>query len=496
MFTHPRKRRRRSRPRSSEPTPPPTLQTASPGGPTPDLEAESEAEIATEHESYQLGIRNRLLWSGGTAIVVTLGAFLLHFLLEIGQVDDASKVRIVLAPVPSDVAIGAFGVLATLAVALQVAVRAPRNSGTPAPRDLARKHFLSALAGGIGPASMTLGLYLSLQYLDFPGSIDIVRNFGPILLALLIALIAADAEMANRSSSRQAILQEAARGRRIEQLEAGLATFSDRGRAPSRSRRFWQGVLLIGVPLAVVSALSVFGSEPSPFLTVTMIIAELVICLFIYTFLVKTTQYLAIREWITWAVMLTVSVVLAIYAILIYLVQGLVLAGESGGWAPVARALLTLTIEVAVPIALGLRSLAKRPASKPRGLLRHLVVSRIETHLDRARAAARPTEPETKAPWNILAILSAALTVVPPFGLVFAVLARQQIRAADEAQSGGPSEQTGAGRRGVGQRASGRPASGQRGLALATTMLWINGIGLLLALAGLMVIGMVNPDLF
>ncbi len=466
-----------------------------------DPDPDSETEIAREYESYQIGIRNRLLRGGGAAIVANLVLVLFHFLLEFGQTDDATKVSIVLAPVPSDVAIGTFGVLATLAVALQVAVRAPRNSGTRLPRDLARKRFLSKLAGGLGPASMTFGFYILLQYLDFPSSIDVVRNFGPVLLALLIALIAADAEMANRSPSRQTILQEAARDRRIAQLETGLATVSDQGRAPSRRRRIGQGTLLIGLPLAAASALSLLGSELSPFLTVTMVLIELAICLSIYTFLAKTMQYLAIREWITWAVMTMMAVVLTLYAILIYLAQGLAEAGETGGWAPVARGLLTLTIEVAVPLALGLRSLAKRPASKPRGLLRQLVVRRIETHLERARAAARPSEPEAKAPWNILAILSAALTVVPPFGLVFAVLARSQLRAAQDAQPGGPSAPQDAGQHGSGQRASdqpapGQPAPAQRGLTLATAMLWANAIGLLLVLAGLGVIGAVNPDIF
>lgn len=501
MYAHPRKRKRRGRARAPEAAPEPLPQISTPDTANPDLEAEDEGEIATEYESYQIGIRNRLLWSGGAAIIANLGLFLLHFLLEFGQTDDASKVSIVLAPVPSSVAIGVFGVLATLVVALQVAVRAPRSSGTPRPRDLARKHFLAELAGGLGPASMAFGLYISLQYLDAPRNLDIVRNFGPILLALLIALVAADAEIANRSSPRRMILQEAARDRRITQLETGLATVSDQGRAPSRRRRIGQGTLLIGLPLAVVSVLGVLRAEPSPFISVSLLLIELLICLSIYTFLAKTTQYLAIREWITWAVTTTVAVVFTVYAILIYLVQGLAEAGETGGWAPVARGLLTLAIEVSVPIALGLRSLAKRPASKPRGLLRHLVVRRIETHLERARAAARPSEPEAKAPWNILAILSAALTVVPPFGLVFAVLARSQIRAAQDARPGGPSAPQDAGQHGSGQRASdqpapGQPAPAQRGFTLATAMLWANAIGLLLVLAGLGVIGAVNPDIF
>ena len=122
-------------------------------------------------------------------------------------------------------ALAAFGILATVVVALQVTVRAPLHSlGASLPSEIARQQafeFVAALcgAGAVAVAIATLNTVGWASYGDIP------RFWGTIAAGLLIAALAADAAFARDSGVAENV--ETARKRRLREQRITALVYVD-----------------------------------------------------------------------------------------------------------------------------------------------------------------------------------------------------------------------------------------------------------------------------
>ncbi|UCR87930.1 hypothetical protein [Mycetocola spongiae] len=145
-------------------------------------------------------------------------------------------------------ALGGLAILATIIVALQIAVRTSDASEEKPERLIARQRILEALAEICGMAAITIGLCAVLAQDFSAGLIDLPRQFGPLAGGLLLAVLAADASCATENKL-DPIVRTAQNRLAVYRLERLLRGYES-------LRRPWVGLrtlqflfIFIGVPL-------------------------------------------------------------------------------------------------------------------------------------------------------------------------------------------------------------------------------------------------------
>lgn len=190
-------------------------------------------------------------------------------------VGSLGLIRLTLLPVPVSWNLGisggaglsALGALATIVVALQVAVRNTSPMAPPATelaRSVARQRGLEAFARFCGVAAIAVAVSVVLGYWPrFGESVNVPAIVGASAGALLIAGLAADASIVT-GDRWDGSVSNASRSALIEQYSMGLARLD----ATSAPQRLGVGVLgsigfILAVPVVVALTVMLAGGSPA-----------------------------------------------------------------------------------------------------------------------------------------------------------------------------------------------------------------------------------------
>ena len=348
----------------------------------------------------------------------------------ISGVEAQNKMHFVFTPVPADISIAGFTLLTTIAIALQVAARSPILGFENLPHEIARRQFLGAFANSLIPAAAALGFYITAQYWSGPHTFDPVRLFGPSLLALLVALAAADAGLAASPEFGTHDLRAAWKRKRVQALKRAEDALTGSGRWPSKQGRINEACAMVVIPLSAVHTFLAFDASLTLLRYIGAVAISVIAVCLIYAFIYLTLRLAALRSWFEFSLMLALAALLTA-SVILGSIQFAV-AQESMG-APESVLPWTLLLLMAVagpPTGLGLWA-ARFSPNRTAGLLRYHAARRVRQK--RFRLLNEPEDKQTqqgeanRTSFHPFVIIGMCLSVVPPFGAVFCAIALQEI---------------------------------------------------------------------
>lgn len=401
------------------------------------------SEVDAEYAEYRSRIRDAMVLFG---VVGGVGAAFLYLLAWMSNVSAAREASgpgapttpsIVLAPLPPSMTVAGFGLLAAVAVALQLAVRTPSEAETRAATVLARRRFLCGIARVVILGSFSLAAYAAIPALaGAPSVLDIARIFGPLALGGLVAFVAADAGVASDPDFAPAELGRVWRARVARRTLVGLRMIGDQASVISRRSIAWQGGALIVAPVLTGLVSSASAPEMNPRQRLILVVIALVVAGVIYGLTVGVYVNAVAHEWFTVALFVIMAVASGLILWLTLGIWMLQRAAEEGSTALAP----TLTVEawaltyIAVPAALAAWSVSPSRAGQPRAL--GLVVRAVL--LRRLTRRHHGLNPSTAPPFNRLALAAPWLSVFLPFGMILGVIAKHQIRRANNSPTMAP----------------------------------------------------------
>lgn len=401
------------------------------------------SEVDAEYAEYRSRIRSTMVFFG---LVGGLGCAFLYLLAWISSVSSARELsgpgtpttpQIVLEPLPAAMTVAGFGLLAAVAVALQLAVRTPSEAETRAATVLARRRFLCGIARIVVLGSFSLAAYAAIPALSSaPSALDIARIFGPLALGALVAFVAADAGVASDPDFAPAELGRVWRARVARRTLVGLRMIGDGASGMSRRAIAWQVVALIVTPVLAGLISSASAPEMTPRQRVILVVIALVVAGVIYGITVSIYVNAVSREWFAVAAFVLLA---AASGLVLWLTLGIWMLQRSAEEESTALA-PTLTVEawalvyMAVPAALAAWSISPSRGGRPRAL--GLVVRAIL--LRRLARRHHGLNPSAVPPFNRLALTAPWLSVFLPFGMILGVIAKHQIRRASNSPTMAP----------------------------------------------------------
>jgi hypothetical protein len=368
------------------------------------------AEVLKHHTHYWRGI---LLGLAGNTILLgaVVGGFWLVTSIFIAQ-NQGLKLPPFRFELPADSAMAAFGILATLIVALQVGVRVP-FADERVPAAAARQISLETLAQLCGAGALAVGLAATLAQPAPWSTMDPIRSFGPVAGALLLAVFAGDAASASSARLSQAISNER-RSAAIKRLAAARDALETSSRAMSPKGYAIQLIVgLIAIPIVVTSLfLALWGPDlwvivPGSMLTAGVGCAILLGSVFLVATKALWTRRALLESAYTGALVLLfgATVVVGSFAL------------QPGPWPSDFRDVFWRTSVAAVvgtTWVMTCTSLAVRlPFSKKRGVGGAILIRTFQLEIDRHARGPRPADLGVVG----LILLSIAL---PPLGMVLA----------------------------------------------------------------------------
>ncbi|NYD67149.1 hypothetical protein [Agromyces atrinae] len=392
-------------------------------------EPHDDAEVFVgKHDDYWRGMRMTLLRASIVATVAVGAVFLLREIAALTNT-GTSPIRILLPPLPAEVFLATLGVSVTIAIALQVAVRAEVSGDRS--RDVsgaARRYALAQVADALAIATLALGLYQSVQNVTGPTSIDVLRLFGPLIGGVLVALVASDAAVAGDELRKGRDLVREWRLRRREAAARPLLSVTTGTRRPSgrAKTRQWSTLVIASVlagliPPIVIDSWEGLGARAAAVL-ISLAAGAVVVAVATYSY-----QLSVQGDWVTLVIVCVVITLISVpVVILVYIVvwDAAVVYGSPFG----AAMLLTwVVVSITVPSVLASRYLGVTASIRGRGVLREIVARHLARALARrvAEAARQPDEPPV--PLSALAVVACIFCVIPPVGLALAEAARVRI---------------------------------------------------------------------
>lgn len=178
-------------------------------------------------------------------------------LAGVGELSRGSATDIALRfEISTGSALGALGILATIIVALQIAVRTPGDDPDDAvPEQLARQRVLESLAEVAGMAAIAVAVATAIANFPVDDVVDIPAQFGPPFGGLLLAVLAADAACASENRL-DPLVRRASRKIVLARIDLLLRSHSDLRTPPFWLRLAQIIFVVVGVP-AGVTAISV-----------------------------------------------------------------------------------------------------------------------------------------------------------------------------------------------------------------------------------------------
>lgn len=401
------------------------------------------SEVDAEYEEYRARIRKAIVQGvllGGLASAFSyLLAWMSRFLAtqQVAGSGTSTTPSIILAPLPASMTVAGFSLLAAVAVALQLAVRAPSEAETRPATVLARRRFLCGIARLVVPSSFALAAYAAIPVLaSAPQVLDLARFFGPVLLAALVALVAADAGVASDPDFAPDELGRVWRARVARRILIGLRMIGGQGSPAPNHAIAWQAAALVGAP--VLTAMVSFASAPElqSWQRFVLVLVAVAVAGIVYALAVGVYLNAVTHEWVTVAFIIVLT---AAMGAALWLSLGLTMLQRTAKEGSSALA-PTLTVEgwalmyVAVPAAFTAWLLTPSRTGRPRAL--GWVVKGVLTR--RLKRRHHRLNPATDPAFNGLALAAPWLSVFLPFGMILAVIAKQQIRRANNSPTSVP----------------------------------------------------------
>lgn len=390
------------------------------------------SEVDAEYSEYRSRIQKPMLQG---ALVGGLGSALFYLLAWMSSVsaaqqaspDSPSSPTIVLAPLPASMTVAGFSLLAAIAIALQLAVRTPSEAETRPATVLARRRFLCEIARLVVLGSFTLAAYATIPVLtSAPHILDVVRLFAPAILGTLVGLVAADAGVASDPDFAPAELGRVWRARVARRTLIGLRMVGDQTSAGPDRGTAWQAAVLVLVPVLIGVASTASAPELGPWQRIGLVLTAVAVAVLVYAITVRVYLDAVAHDWVNviFTVVLTAAVGAAIGLTIATMMLQRTANEGSSTLAP------TLTVEgwalvyVAVPAVLAAWCVMPSRDARPRALgwaVRAVLVRK----LNRRHLGLNPR----KGPaFNRLALAAPWLSVFLPFGMILAIIAKQQIR--------------------------------------------------------------------
>lgn len=390
------------------------------------------AEVETEYSAYVSRIRKAITRGVVAAITGVTVIYLSSWMTQLSAVPhpshgDSTSVPLYLAPLPSSMTLGGFSLLAAGAIGLQLAVRTPSTAESTPATVIARRRFLCEFARIIVVTSFGLAVYTTGPALvAAPEVFDVLRLFGPAICATLVAVIAADAGVAADPDFAPVEISRVSRARSAALLLEGMRTIGSVKTGARRKRLAGQAVVLLVVPAVTGLASSLAIDDARPSERAVLAALAFVIALVIYAISVRFYLRIVIRDWVGVAFIVCITAVFGVFG---WLAIGLNLLDRSSGaytLAPVTAPLLWAIVYLAVPSFIAAWTIASDRDGQPR-LLGIVVVWMLTRRL---RKRHKGIEQQHRPELNRLAAIAPWISPLVPFGLLLAVIARQQIRQA------------------------------------------------------------------
>ncbi|WP_147429804.1 hypothetical protein [Leucobacter aridicollis] len=389
----------------------------------------SAEELVEESDRYWRTLARTLALGGGIAAVGLLGISAIAALSRAdAERSPDTAVTMVLERAPMGLTLAVFGVLATVAIALQVAVRGHAAAPTPGSSELARQQALTNVAALLVPAALGLGLYAAGHAFVGFETLDLVRTLGPLGIGLLIAIVAADAGTAVRPEFKSQEMQTFGRAREIENLQSAKAIAMVGESGVSRFALVSRAAVLVATPLFAAVGIWFFAR---PIQDIGGGVFALVV-LYVQTvsYLMSIlAYYAAVRR--QWGLIGGVVIVGGIFDIM-YILAVTVLASRIGARAEsfmvvvlVAACLLILSF---LPRLLVFISIVGFPGSDRGGVIPNLVGRYLSSQLDKLQgpAVARPQ----KCKFNVFAVAAMWSICFPPAAIVLGNISLVQLQKA------------------------------------------------------------------
>ncbi|MFV0373556.1 hypothetical protein [Microbacterium sp.] len=344
---------------------------------------------------------------------------------------------VALRPLAGSYIAAGFAGLAAIAIALQVAVRSSPVPGAAGAATatasfenaefFARRAFLASAAQVTVLASFTLALLMLPRAFSLgPDTIDYVRVVGPMGAALAVALIAADAAVAQSPEALAPAIREEWRRRTRDRLSVALRTASGRSRCASPSRRAWQIVVLCAPVITMATlALVRVATGRSEFLpAVNGVIVVGVLSLLTYAAASYVFYSLLARDWTGVVAASALWVLMGVTFLLAVAVSSLTAAyaAMSARWG--ATVMLLALCGLIAPCVLAATSLRTPAAGRPRGALRALTVCCLRRSFRRSNKSTSAADRQRLSPmirtawWTFMFF---------PIGVFVALVARAQL---------------------------------------------------------------------
>lgn len=432
----------------------------------------SAAEVETEYSAYVSRIKSAIIRGVCVAVVGVVLCYLLSWMTAISAQQspnpDSAAPMFVLLPLPAGVSLAGFSLLAAVAIGLQLAVRTPSTTESVPATAIARRRFLCEIARIIVLASYGLAVYITIPVLfEAPHVVDLIRLFGPGICATLVALIAADAGVAADPDFAPIEISRVSRVRTAVLLLAGIRMVGGRPANVPRDEGVRQLLLLSGAPMIVGFASSFAAEHMNPLQRLLLAVIALIVAAVFYTVSIRLYVSIVTRDWAGAAAIVGLTVLFSILCWLLIATmmlsrsvstQSLVPTASTGAWA---------VIYVAVPAFLAGWALTPRPDGCPR-ILGAVVGGVLARRLSRRHdGLERADGPEV----NRLAAVSPWVSPLLPFGLLLAVVAKQQIRRANRPPARAP----------------------QRGVGYANTAIVLTIVLFVMLVATLFVVAAMDP---
>lgn len=408
-------------------------------------EQPSAADVETEYSGYVSRVRKTMLHNVCVAVVATLMIYLGARFSEYNAASRslqhaADSASIYLAPLPAAMTLGGFSLLAAVAIGLQLAVRTPSTAESTPATAIARRRFLCELAQIIVLASFALAAYTTVPaFSSAPEVVDVVRLFGPGICATLVALIAADAGVAADPDFAPREISRVSRARTAVLLLAGIRMVGSRRSDAPRSPLVRQAAAMVLGPVIVGLASSLAINDVTPWQRSLLVIVAMITALVAYAIAVCLYLRVVRRDWVGAALIIGTTVALSLLCWLMMASLMLTQSSSSRSLTPAAATEAWAVVYVAVPAFLAAWTLTPSRHGEPRVL--GLVVGRALAR--RLKKRHDGLEGQESHGLNRLAAVSPWISPLVPFGLLLAIIAKQQIRRANMAPARNPQRGTG-----------------------------------------------------
>lgn len=419
---------------------------------TPTSKPEIDLDQVIHHEREQ-GVRflRWLVW----ASVITVFVLLPVNVLTIPELRPARDATGFLAEIHfsmgEESGWAAFGVISTLVVALQIAVRSTPRGDVDLDASIARQIFLENIAVVAGLAALVVASLVAFGDGFDLSSIDIAGQILPVGVGVLIAAFACDASWASRDRFGKAIGD-----RKREIARERLKDVAQSLRESTRSSQKEVMVQVVVIVLVLLGSIAGFGILV-PRIGVPLTALLELYCLAGYVLFSWQARDSIIRGNLTmgYAQYVLLGFVFCLFWLSTASVYMKVFVQD---WRDFVIALTLAFLLQCVLLLVAILMCMRIPGRRTRGLMLSVILRSL------TRASASPTDSESRRPIARAAWFSAALVLVPPASIAAGVIAL-------------------------------RDRSISRGSrALTIGALSFTGLLVLLLVAGLVALAWINPD--